>query len=124
MWVELTIYGVVNSRTGILENNAKKPLEFDEVKKAFRGYLDEGYDHKLLLNANDPWAGVFSFQGDDIIPTDDLDGQTLPGLVKFDGDPSTENIALEIAEWSRDQFGSRVSVKVQETHVNAATADR
>lgn len=124
MWAELTIHGLVNSN-GVLDG-----LEFGSVKKAFRGFLDETFDHHLLLNEKDPWAGQL------VTPTqtkwvDDASKQkssgysienmgTLPGLMVMPGDPTTENIAKWIAEWAKGQYGKAVDVLVHETAVNAA----
>lgn len=108
MWVELKLHGIVDSM-GTLDG-----LEFGEVKKLFRGYLDETYDHRLLLNQADPWATLLGL---------DLDGKqlhNLPGLQTVVGDPTTENIARWIAKWAHTVFEKSVDVTVRETTVNAA----
>lgn len=126
MWVELKIHGHLD-RHGVLGG-----LEFGEVKKLFRGYLDEQYDHRLLLNHNDPWSG-YHFTAVPALDAGAADGPTdgsdyivqgkptrLPGLVVVPGDPTTENIAKWIAEWSTETFKHSVDVKVQETPTNGA----
>jgi 6-pyruvoyltetrahydropterin/6-carboxytetrahydropterin synthase len=106
MWVELSLAAPVNT-AGIVGG-----LDFGAVKRSFRGYLDDRYDHHLLLNARD-----------------ELVGAKIPGTVACDGDPTTENIARWVGEWALDAFVAGtpiveqwgVEVRVNETHVNAAT---
>lgn len=114
MWVELEIPGVINT-DGMLNG-----LEFGSLKKEFRTYLDTTFDHKLLLNLQDPFAGSL------IIPDDlNLDSHgrvvTLPGLVTLDRDPTTENIAVLIGGWAQMMCFEAGTVRVQETAVNAAS---
>jgi 6-pyruvoyl-tetrahydropterin synthase len=115
-----------------------KELEFGAIKKQFRGYLDETYDHRLLLNAADPFAGpifqmqqaqatAWEVQGADTqeIPSYyevRASEQTfLPGLQSTDGDPTTENIAKWIHDWALVEAKLPVShVEVWETSVNCA----
>lgn len=118
MWVELNIFGDIGA-TGILQNGDGEKFEFGKAKQAFRDYLDKTYDHHLLLNKTDPWAQPLYLYGED---WENNERQALPGLVTFDGDPTTENLARWIAEWSAAQFRAPVEVNVQETHVNAAMA--
>lgn len=103
MWVDLELGGGLNG-AGLLGG-----LDFGSVKRAFRGHLDAEFDHRLLLNRDDELAAL-----------------DLPGLRRCLGDPTTEHIAQWIGEWAVDQFptchGWRV--RVQETHVNAASWQR
>jgi 6-pyruvoyltetrahydropterin/6-carboxytetrahydropterin synthase len=103
MWVDLLIVGEVDKRTGLLAG-----LDFAEVKKSFRKYLDDYFDHSLLLNEDDTWANY-----------------DLPGLRKCIGDPTTENIARWVGEAAQVMWGHTYGVhaftcEVQETRVNAA----
>lgn len=122
-WVEMKLYGHVNSK-GILEG-----LAFGDLKKKFRGFLDSTFDHHLLLNEKDPWAGKL------VHPYQSAWGEAhetpsygysmkdlghLPGLMPMPGDPTTENIAKWIANWATDQYHLPVDIYVQETHVNGA----
>lgn len=107
-WATLTIYGEVNEQ-GILEG-----LDFGNVKKEFRKYLDSEFDHHLLLNRNDPFAGNIHLQNTE-------GWQTLPGLNAMDGDPTTENLALLIANYMGPLYNLSTEVKVDETSVNAAS---
>lgn len=114
MWVELKLHGIVDSM-GTLDG-----LEFGEVKRLFRGHLDETYDHHLLLNEADPWSKPLYLGGVGVEDIHKEDLQLLPGLRTFSGDPTTENIARWIAKWAHMVFGKSVDVTVHETAVNAA----
>lgn len=102
MWVRLELTGELD-RGGLLDG-----LDFGAVKRAYREHLDTKYDHRLLLDVDDPLASVGAVK--------------LPGLRPTGGQPTTENIARWIAEWSQERFpcakGGRVTV--HETHVNEA----
>jgi 6-pyruvoyltetrahydropterin/6-carboxytetrahydropterin synthase len=114
MWVELEVHGIVAP-----ENDMIAGLDFSVVKRNFRSYLDQFYDHHLVLNDQDPWAGEVTYDGESLI--------RLPGLVTMQAkDPTTENIALDIRTWAENTFipnvsppdPYRVNVSVWETHVN------
>jgi len=114
MWVSLKIYGTVNGQ-GMLQNHFGKALEFGQVKHSFRNYLDTQYDHHLLLNRNDPFAGPLG------VDIGNIHVNFLPGLIAVGGDPTTENLALWIAEWSQNHFAiPTLTVHVSETSVNGA----
>jgi 6-pyruvoyl tetrahydropterin synthase/QueD family protein len=90
-----------------------KVLEFGDVKKQFREYLDTTFDHHLLLYAKDP------------ILLDGVRGHVvsgLPGLQLFEDDPTTENFAKHLLIWATDLFDLRAEVEVWETAVNMAQA--
>jgi len=109
MWVDLSLLGEVNAN-GILEG-----ISFGDAKKKFRGFLDSTFDHHLLLNQDDPWAKpVF-------VDNDNPRAEHLPGLMTFEGDPTTENLARWIAEWAVGEFQLSAEVTVHETSVNAAS---
>ena len=101
MWVVVELTGAVTPSGVVLG------LEFGEVKKAFRDWLDTNFDHHLLLNVNDQYAKL-----------------DLPGLRACAGDPTTENISRWIGEWTAAQFPKgleHVKCEVWETQVNSAT---
>jgi 6-pyruvoyltetrahydropterin/6-carboxytetrahydropterin synthase len=108
--VELELGGHVNPQ-GFLAG-----LDFSSVKAGFRTYLDAEYDHCLLLNAQDPWAGLFGVEKQD---------DRLPGLQTMSVDPTTENLAARIGLWAQGTFASygvqTFGVTVWETNVNCAT---
>lgn len=111
-WINLQIFGKVDGQ-GILEG-----LDFGFVKKLCRNYLDENFDHRVLLNLSDPWA-------QDLDPGQEYDGslepKLLPGLQTMNGDPTTENFAANIGLWAIGTFRLPVDVEVWETAVNCAT---
>lgn len=110
MQIELTLHGEANDK-GIFEG-----LDFGDVKKVFRQYIDKHFDHKLLLNYNDPFAGQFFPVIDGEIDHADL--VSLPGLVKVAGDPTTENIAKWIHQWAVQEWNLRTTIYIQETGTN------
>lgn len=123
MWVTLTLYGNVNER-GMLAG-----LDFADVKKSFRGYLDSNYDHHLLLNQNDPFAKPVLDYNEYYLgqkQADFLQG-SLPGLVACTEDPTTENIAKWIGERMQNEFNlmeagvPSIETEVWETSVNKAS---
>jgi len=86
-----------------------KVLEFGEVKKTFRGYLDATFDHRLLLWLHDPLIKNTGFP------------ERYPGIQTFETDPTTENFAAHIHEWA-NIFDLPHEVEVWETAVNMASA--
>jgi 6-pyruvoyltetrahydropterin/6-carboxytetrahydropterin synthase len=111
MWVELTLHEAVDDN-GILGG-----MDFGTVKSFFRRHLDTTYDHHLLLNKDDPFAQPLVWAGQS-----ELERGALPGLVTFEGDPTTENLARWIGEWAEKEYGiARGAVTVHETSVNAAS---
>ncbi len=116
-WVTLTVWGQVDSN-GLLQG-----IDFGEAKSFLRGYMDEKYDHHLLLNSQDPFARALYNSDSAGRPTGDR--SVLPGLVKFRGDPTTELIAARIGEdmlagFSRRWNVDELAVDVWETSVNNA----
>jgi 6-pyruvoyltetrahydropterin/6-carboxytetrahydropterin synthase len=116
-WVDFTLHGSVDS-AGMLDG-----LDFGDVKKKFRSFLDENFDHRTLLNKDDPWAGAVWLTNPN--DTDNIGHPVLlPGLFQTEGDPTTENITYWIATWGLQNFPwsvSHVEVVVHETTVNSAT---
>jgi 6-pyruvoyltetrahydropterin/6-carboxytetrahydropterin synthase len=104
-WIDLQLFGDTDEK-GILAG-----LNFTDVKKEFRNYLDTNFDHRLLLNHNDPWANLGHWSNI---------AESLPGLATFAGDPTTENFAWEIGVWARGTFNLPTVVDVWETRVNSA----
>lgn len=112
MKVEMTLHGLANEK-GIFEN-----LDFGDVKREFRHYIDTTYDHKLLLNEADPWAQALGTNMHESNSMSVAALEYLPGLVRLPGDPTTENIAQWIHTWAVKQFRLRASIYVQETDSN------
>jgi 6-pyruvoyltetrahydropterin/6-carboxytetrahydropterin synthase len=102
-WIDLQLFGTVD-KNGILAG-----LDFGFVKKLFRGYLDDNFDHRVLLNIADVWAAP------------DLTGNGgLPGLQTAQGDPTTEWFAEHVGLWATGTFQLPTVVDVWETRVNNA----
>lgn len=121
MKVDLTLHGHPDVN-GVFEG-----LDFSDVKKTFREYIDTEYDHKLLLNKDDPWAqplGLNMHIAD--VSNDKATGaiERLPGLVICDGDPTTENLAMWIARWAHNATGLGVDIFIQETGTNGVGYSR
>jgi 6-pyruvoyltetrahydropterin/6-carboxytetrahydropterin synthase len=122
--VALELTGLVDSANGMVG-----ALDFSDVKGSFRTYLDNEFDHRLLLHREDPFAGplIHSFEHDLVSAKPDTGKlDSLPGVSCFDYDPTTENVARTIGVWASDEFGmnaalSAVRVTVHETDVNSAT---
>jgi 6-pyruvoyltetrahydropterin/6-carboxytetrahydropterin synthase len=121
MQVKLTISGVLNDQ-GILGG-----LDFHSVKKTFRSYLDDTWDHHLHLNALDPWADYLVFaKPQETLQGKPWEGGKLPGLRVWPQDPTTENIALWVYAEMWDNFNKNplvygLSIEVDETRVNGAS---
>jgi 6-pyruvoyl tetrahydropterin synthase/QueD family protein len=98
-WVEAEIFGEPDNNGMI--------IDFAIVKKEFRVYLDSNFDHHCCLNDLDPLAF----------------GNTAPGVVTVECDPTVENMARIWGEWLQQSFGDKYSykVKVWEASTNAAT---
>lgn len=91
------------------------PIEFGNVKKTFRAYIDEVFDHHLHLNQDDPWASELVFQSG-------IEAGRLPGLQIWPGDPSTENFAVWIYEAMQKTFNFTIlNVEIAETGTNGVT---
>jgi 6-pyruvoyltetrahydropterin/6-carboxytetrahydropterin synthase len=136
MWVTLFIEGKVNDK-GILAGPPRTmqvgtafddspitiesdgTLDFGSIKKYFRQLLDETYDHRLLLNASDPFAGpILQYQKVDSIPGyREANIESLPGLQALPGDPTTENLAKWIYQDMSERYPV-TKVEVWETSVN------
>lgn len=100
-------------------------LEFGAMKKTFRAYLDNTFDHRLLLNVSDKWAQPVTFVSEEGEPLAQLRMTYLPGLQTMIGDPTTENIATNIGLWCWNEWGhvhgySNYTVTVWETATNKA----
>lgn len=112
-WIcTLEVFGDVNPETGII-------IDFHELKDYFKTWLDNNFDHKLMLNSTDPWLGQLRDRsklsgGTELYP---------PGLLIENWDPTTENVAKCIGQIMRRRFGLdyRYRVVLEEGLHNGAT---
>lgn len=109
--IAMTLFGEVDN-SGMVAG-----IDFGSLKTLFRGYLDSTFDHRTLLNSNDPWAGKVNLANSE-------DWAELPGLQTVDCDPTTENFVRIIGEWAHSglvNYGIRqILVSARETAVNQA----
>ena len=90
-------------------------LDLADVKRRFRSHLDNSYDHRFAMDANDILLERF--------PTVEAIEEYYPGIVLTPGPPTVENMARWIGEHLRQQFGTKFGyrVKLFEAATNAAT---
>lgn len=101
MQVMLELVGIVNEE-GIFGG-----IDYSDLKKVFRRYIDETYDHRLLLNLSDPFARpLYAITGDEQNYSVNVDAEQvfLPGLQALPGDPTTENLSLWIAKDMQEEI--------------------
>lgn len=106
-WAEVTAEAPDLPPGGIL-------VEFGPFKNAIRRWIDEHLDHGLMLGPDDPLLPLLAQHGK---------VHQVPGW------PTVENVAALIAQVAQDalqdlmhaQYTRVTRVRVQETHVNAAT---
>lgn len=128
MWVTMELTGRVNDQ-GMLGG-----IDYGPLKHIFRRHLDSEYDHRLLLNATDPFAKpLFVLNADDSSGGPTGKQIFLPGLnAAAGGDPTTENLSLWIMNAMEDALLVRnmvkdickIEVQVWETSVNYASSSR
>jgi 6-pyruvoyltetrahydropterin/6-carboxytetrahydropterin synthase len=100
-WCELTMWRRPDPR-GII-------IDFGEVKKAFREYLDGTFDHRLALDDNDP---LLQYGNESV----------YPGLVRVPSMPTVENMSKWIGQWTEKAFPGmeRYTIHLWEAATNAA----
>lgn len=114
-WIDLELFGPVNPSGMVCD------LNFGDVKKRWRGMLDEHFDHHLCLNVDDPLVlFVQEAQKYGLLPEDVL---TSWGITTVPFDPTVENMARHWGLAARGMFTqvSEVRINVQEAATNAAT---
>jgi 6-pyruvoyl-tetrahydropterin synthase len=107
--LELTLEGPKDDK-GLMAG-----IDFADLKRVFRRYLDEEWDHRLHLHKEDPWARSLLAEGDYHHP---ITGSHLPGLVVHEGDPTTENMAQEMFEFMHANWSQVVELDIRETQTN------
>lgn len=118
MQVELVFPNLEQNDDGMCVNRVGAVMEFGAMKRQFRNHIDSVYDHHLVLNEEDPFAGKFFRIVDDEI--DNSNVLTLPGLTTCPGEPTVENLARWIGEWSAKTFQTDVICHIDETKTNGA----
>jgi len=121
MQVELVFVNLEAGELGMARTHFGQTLEFGSMKRSFRNHIDSTYDHRLVLNQEDPFAGPI-FQ---MIPGDEEMKQLgpqifLPGLSLVPDEPTVENLAKWIAQWAADHFKTDVICRIDETKTNGA----
>lgn len=115
--------------TGMCKTRFGQTMEFGSMKRRFRDHIDNMYDHHLVLNETDPWAGpIFSLTNIEPETTPDELGFSilnseqvfLPGLTTAPGEPTVENLAKWIGEWAAATFQCDVLSSIEETKTNGA----
>lgn len=101
-------------------NSSGMVREFGDVKRVFRNYLDTTFDHHLLLYTEDPIIKKKEDTNNEVWM--DVIRSFYPGLQLFAWDPTTENFAAHLYDWSVGTFDMKTEVEVWETAVNMARA--
>lgn len=84
-------------------------MDLGDVKEIARTWINEHWDHALLLNEADPLVGVLTRAGEN------------QRLYLMEGDPSAENMAQELFERLKVQIPDLIGVVVQETATGRAS---
>jgi 6-pyruvoyltetrahydropterin/6-carboxytetrahydropterin synthase len=129
-WVTFTIFNLEYGDKGVDENGLS--VEFGDVKKMIRYWIDEHLDHGTMLGAKDPlfeegtWLmfGKAFFFGD----TQEEEGASVPPSYRYAAQPwptveaVAEMLCYKIQELLDEQKGMASlyvdRVELQETHVN------
>jgi len=95
-----------------------KVYDYGELKRRWRGWLDEEFDHRMVLDTHDPLIeryGHGSSKQYDFI---------LPGLKTVPFNPTVENLAAYFLAEAIAMFGSKYTYAIElwEGKNNAATA--
>lgn len=90
----------VDVRTGHLDNR-NMVVDFSDIKKIVKGWIDRELDHKMILRHDDPLVKPLQALGEPIYI--------------LDSNPTVERIAKLIFDKSREQGLDVVAVRVWET---------
>jgi 6-pyruvoyltetrahydropterin/6-carboxytetrahydropterin synthase len=119
-WVTVSIHADDEALT---EAGMLLGMDFGDLKSELRRYMDKNFDHHLLLNKEDPFAQLLAPKTQKHQAIGDY--LHLPGLKPFEGDPTTEMIAMDIGEFMQRELTEtdyrRIECEVWETAVNCAT---
>jgi 6-pyruvoyltetrahydropterin/6-carboxytetrahydropterin synthase len=94
----------------VLQNNQLDPLgmvvDFADVKKIMKNYIDEKIDHKMILFKQDPYIEILKKQNEP--------------LFVMDQNPTAENLAKHLFEIAKDHKLPVVEVRLFETETSIA----
>src|SRR5262245_41603577 len=82
-------------------------VDFSRLKQVVGGWIDEALDHKMILHQDDPVLPILREQGEPVFV--------------LDRNPTAENIAQLIYEYTRAQGFPVVEVQVWETDTSQAS---
>jgi 6-pyruvoyltetrahydropterin/6-carboxytetrahydropterin synthase len=82
-------------------------VDFSDVKRLVKAWVDRELDHKMILRRDDPLVTLLQAQGEP--------------LFLIDGNPTAERLAQLIYEQARSLGFNVVSVRFWETPTSAAT---
>jgi 6-pyruvoyltetrahydropterin/6-carboxytetrahydropterin synthase len=82
-------------------------VDFSDIKRVLKTWIDETLDHRMLLNQADPLVAVLQQRGELHFPMDD--------------NPTAENIARLIFQHARSKGLPVVEVRLWETPTSYAT---
>ena len=82
-------------------------VDFGDIKRIMKGWIDRELDHKMILRHDDPLVGPLTSLGEPVY--------------LLDSNPTVERIARLIFDTSRDQGLAVVRVTVWETPASWAT---
>ena len=82
-------------------------VDFSDIKRVVKGWIDRELDHKMILRHDDPLVKPLEALGEPIY--------------KIDSNPTVERIAKLIFDHARDQGIDVVAVRVWETPTSVAT---
>ena len=82
-------------------------VDFSDIKRIVKGWIDRELDHKMILRHDDPMVDVLRAQGEPVYT--------------IDSNPTVERIARLIFDISREQALPVVRVTVWETPTSWAT---
>ncbi len=82
-------------------------VDFSDVKRLVKAWVDRELDHKMILRRDDPMVAVLQAQGEP--------------LFLIDGNPTAERLAKLIYDQARSLGFNVVAVRFWETPTSAAT---
>ncbi len=96
----------IEVRTDALDNR-NMVVDFSDIKRIVKGWIDRELDHKMILRQDDPLVALLRSIGEP--------------MYLLDSNPTVERIARLIFDVSREQGMSVVRVTVWETPTSWAT---